>query len=229
MKELLTKKYAGLPGWAWLIVGAAGIGLGVFFIRKQSSTTGTPSDLTAQSTPDLTTADTTSDATGTVGSVGGNGVINNPFPETNINGNQVPIIPAGYQAIYDNSGNIVGYEPTPPNNTSTPGNSGSGNSGSGSGIISYVTTKAGASLETTPHDIGGGKNILTLPLGAILTYVSGPIPDPTGAKKDYYLVSYGGKIGWVGSDAVIKQSTGNPTLSGPFAANTPQSLTPSKR
>ena len=222
--EILTKKYAGLPGWAWLLVGVAGVGIGYYFIHKQSSSTASaPATLTAASTPDLTTANTTS------GTVGNNGTINNPFPETSVNGNQVPIIPPGYQAIYDNNGNIVGYEPIPPSNTSTPGNNGSGNAGSGSSLLRYIVTKAGASLETTPHDIGGGKNLLSLPSGAQLMYVSGPIPDPKGGSKQYYQVSYQGQTGWVGSDAIKQDiSTGGGTTP-PTTGLVPQSLSVSQR
>jgi len=151
MKEFLTKKYAGLPGWAWLLIGAAGIGAGVLLIRWQQGKTGAAS-LTATTTPDLTTGNQSGDesnpATGTVGS---NGVIDNPFPETNVNGQQVPIIPPGYQAVYDQNGNIVGYEPIPPTSTpippptSTPTPTGPGRlpgqtfSGP-SGVLHYVTT-----------------------------------------------------------------------------------------
>lgn len=231
IQELLTKKYAGLPGWSWLIIGAAGIGLGVFLMRRKTSTTA-PADLTAQSTPDLTTGNEPGAQSNEAGTIGDGGTINNPFPETNVNGSQVPIIPPGYQAIYDNNGNIIGFEPIPPSNTSTGGSTGSGNSGSGSSIITYITTRGGASLETTPHDIDGGKNILSLPLGAILTYISGPVADPLGQGKQYYLVSYNGKTGYVGSDVIQRQEPG-PGRSGPpiapLSPATPQALVPTRR
>lgn len=117
MKELLTKKYAGLPGWAWLLIGAAGIGAGYLLIRWQQKKSGS-SALTTSNSADLTTGNASGNesnpATGTVGS---NGVIDNPFPETSVNGQQVPIVPPGYQAVYDSNGNIVGWAPIPANPT----------------------------------------------------------------------------------------------------------------
>lgn len=120
MKELLTKKYAGLPGWAWLAIGVAGVGAGILLIRYQQSknAASTPAALTATTSPDLTTGNASGNETNSeTGSVGGNGIINNPFPETNVNGQAIPIIPPGYQAVYDENGNIIGFEPIPANPT----------------------------------------------------------------------------------------------------------------
>lgn len=118
MKELLTKKYAGLPGWAWLLIGVAGVGAGYLLIRWQQKKSATPSALTTSNSADLTTGNAsgneTNPATGTVGS---NGVIDNPFPETTVNGQTVPIVPPGYQAVYDSNGNIVGWSPIASNPT----------------------------------------------------------------------------------------------------------------
>lgn len=119
MKELLTKKYAGLPGWAWLLIGVAGVGAGYLLIRwQQSKSSSTPSALTTQNSADLTTGNASGNETNSAtGTVGDNGVIDNPFPETNVNGQQVPIVPPGYQAVYDSNGNIIGWEPIPVNPT----------------------------------------------------------------------------------------------------------------
>lgn len=60
-------------------------------------------------------------------------------------------------------------------------------------------TKSG-SLETTPHDSKGGKNILTVPAGASVTVIGGPVADPSGSSKLYYQVSYNGQTGYIGND-----------------------------
>ena len=121
MKELLTKKYAGLPGWAWLLIGVAGVGAGYLLIRWQSKKSNTASALTTQNSADLTTGNASGSETNPAsGQVGANGIIDNPFPETNVNGQNVPIIPPGYQAVYDSNGNIVGWEPITVNPTPAP-------------------------------------------------------------------------------------------------------------
>lgn len=153
MKELLTKKYAGLPGWAWLIIGVAGVGAGIFLIRWQQSKSaaGTTAALTASTSPDLTTGNASGTETNSeTGAIGQNGIINNPFPETSVNGQQVPIIPPGYQAVYDEQGNIIGFEPittVPTSHPPTPPTSGppaspvhpNGSTYTGStGVLHYV-------------------------------------------------------------------------------------------
>lgn len=146
MKELLTKTYAGLPVWAWLLIGAAGVGAGIILIKWQQKGSSTPAALTAQSTPDLTTGNAAGqESNPSQGAVGNNGVINNPFPEATVNGQQVPIIPPGYQAVFDENGNIIGFEPI-----TLPINPPSGGGGSGNppgstfrgptGVLHYVST-----------------------------------------------------------------------------------------
>jgi len=119
MKEFLAKKFGGLPVWAWALIGAAGIGAGYLLIRWQGKKT--PASLTPANSADLTTGNASGNETNSAtGTVGANGVIDNPFPESNVNGQQIPIVPPGYQAVYDPNGNIVGWEPIPTNPTPTP-------------------------------------------------------------------------------------------------------------
>lgn len=121
MKEFLTKKVGGLPVWAWALIGVAGVGAGYLLIRYQQKKSNTTSALTAQNSADLTTGNASGNETNpSTGQVGSNGIIDNPFPETNVNGQNVPIIPPGYQAVYDSNGNIVGWEPITVNPTPAP-------------------------------------------------------------------------------------------------------------
>lgn len=147
MKELLTKTYAGLPGWAWLLIGAAGIGAGIILIRFQQKGGATPAALTTQSTPDLTTGNASgAESNPQQGAIGSNGIVNNPFPEATVNGQQVPVIPPGYQAIFDENGNIIGFEPiTLPINPPPSGGGGSSNPPGSTfkgptGVLHYVAT-----------------------------------------------------------------------------------------
>ena len=177
MKELLTKKFAGLPGWAWLLIGVAGVGAGYLLIRYQSSKSSTPNNLTATTTPDLTTGNAsgteTNSATGTVGS---NGVIDNPFPETNVGGNQVPIIPPGYQGVYDQNGTLVGFEPIPTTPTPTPTPTPTGilqgiiraKSTSG-GAANYDKSHSGVPIHSSP----GGSQTGTATYGSTV-HITGP-------------------------------------------------------
>lgn len=120
MKEFLTKKFGGLPVWAWALIGVAGVGAGYLLIKWQQGKSNTPSALTANSTPSLTTGNASGNETNSaMGTVGSNGVIDNPFPESNVNGQQIPVIPPGYQAVFDGNGNIIGWGPTPTNPTPT--------------------------------------------------------------------------------------------------------------
>lgn len=111
--SFLTKKLAGLPVWAWALIGLAGVGLGYYLVKKYSaSSTGTPASLQTQSSPDLSTANTDASTVDT-GTVGNNGIISNPFPETSVNGQTIPVLPSGYQYLYDSTGNVIGIEPIP--------------------------------------------------------------------------------------------------------------------
>lgn len=203
MKELLTKKYAGLPGWAWLLIGVAGIGAGVLLIRYQKSKTPTTAaGLTPATTPDLTTGNASgTESNPTTGEVGSNGIIDNPFPETNVGGNQIPIIPPGYQAIYDQNGNIIGFEPipTPPTSTPptpTPGLEGIIRSSTGQGYDK--TNPEGIPFRTSP----GGAESSKVPFGATVQItgkaISGP-PNAKGGSTQWYPASYSGQTGFISS------------------------------
>lgn len=162
--ELLTKKLAGLPIWAWGLIGIAGVGAGYLVIRyqkkQQAATAATSSTATdpgssvqnALSQPSTGYTDST-----LVPYTGGSTDSTNPgasyFPETSVNGQTVPVIPAGYQAIYDAAGAIVGYEPIPPTAPTGTGGivppsqiNGTGSNSPGStfkgptGVLHYVAT-----------------------------------------------------------------------------------------
>jgi hypothetical protein len=54
-KELLTKKYADLPLWAWLLVGTVGVGTGIYLLRRAKAGSTKPADAIANpSTGDST-------------------------------------------------------------------------------------------------------------------------------------------------------------------------------
>lgn len=187
--DILKRPIGGLPAWAWLGIVGGGAILLVWYLRKNSSSSGSAGALGQSSSQNV-------DAT-----YGGQidpytGVPYSIESQTNPN--------TGLPAYYGGQG--VDTTSTTAGGTQT------------GGAQTFVVTKTGASLETTPHDINGGKNILTLPQGGILTFISGPTPDPGGSGKSYYLVDFNGKQGYVGSDAIAKQNTGG----GPSA----QQLTP---
>ena len=228
MKEFLTKKFGGLPAWSWLLIGVAGIGAGYLLIRWQNSkTNAATAGLTANTTPDLTTGNTsgteTNSATGTVDS---NGVIDNPFPETNVNGSQIPIIPPGYQAVYDQNGNIVGFEPIPTTPTPTP----TPTPGSGlQGIIRAKTTSGGAATYDKSHN---GVPIRSTPGGAITgtqTYgstvsITGPAvqgPSDFGVTSWYPVL--GGFISAFDFANIAQGSGNNPIGGGPLSPIVPLS------
>jgi hypothetical protein len=182
------KKTADLPNWAWLGVIVVGAGVGYYFVKKQQSTASAPA-LTATapgSSASMNAQNAIDPATG--------------IPYANEVGNQ-PVTPD-----YSNLGNPTSpvYVISSPTSPAPPAPA----PPAPAPPVQYITTVSGASLESTPHDSNGGKNILTLPLGAILTYESGPVPDPNGGQKSYYLVSYSGNTGYVGSD-VIQPYTGS--------------------
>lgn len=209
MKEFLTKKYGGLPGWSWLLIGVAGIGAGYLLIRwqrsKQTPTTG--AGLNASTTPDLTTGNTSgAESNPATGEVGSNGIIDNPFPETNVGGNQVPIIPPGYQAVYDQNGNIIGFEPIPTSPTSgtppptstppvtTPNLQGLIRSSTGQGYDK--THPGGIPLRTSP----GGATSSEVPFGATVSITGGAKTGPVNAKggsTQWYPVKFGSQTGFI--------------------------------
>lgn len=209
MKEFLSKKFGGLPVWAWALIGVAGVGAGYLLIRWQQSKSSTPSSLTTSNTPDLTTGNASgqesNSATGTVGS---NGVIDNPYPETTVNGQQVPIIPPGYQGVYDSNGNLVGWEPIPtnptpttPSNPTTPTQTPPPTTSNPKPVptppVAHPLTKvtmtgALATIYGGVHN--GGRDLLTLHPGQQV--------DVTGSKVSwgsdtYYPVTFNGTSGWV--------------------------------
>lgn len=221
MDSFLKKDLAGLPVWGWALIVVGGVGAGLLFLK-----------FSGKSGPNASAAGTTSagqagtsEAAGVLAGQSGNGTVpqtfNNPdtgFASTTVNGQQVPILPPGYVPITDGAGNVIGYAPsggstTSGNGTTTtttppPGGAQQGGNPPRNSKIA-VTTKS-ASLETTPRDAHGGHNLLTVPSGGTVTYVSGPVPDPQGTSKQYYKVIYNGQTGYIGSDAL----PGNPFSAG---------------
>lgn len=63
LKELLTKKYAGLPGWGWLLIAGGGVVAGLYLYNRaktqKAATSTTATDASTQQPVDLTQAGTT--------------------------------------------------------------------------------------------------------------------------------------------------------------------------
>lgn len=158
--ELLTKKIGGLPVWAWGLIGIAGVGAGYLVIRYQqkqqaataatSSTATDPGSSVVNATTQPTVAEPGSSLVPYTGGSTDSATGASYFPETSVNGQTVPVIPAGYQPIYDTTGALVGYEPIPPGGTTgivPPSQiNGTGSSSPGStfkgptGVLHYVAT-----------------------------------------------------------------------------------------
>lgn len=222
MKEFFLKKFGGLPVWAWALIGAGGIGAGILLIRWQQSK-GTPASdttLTSQSTPDLTTGNTGQE-TAAANTVGDNGIINNPFPETNVNGSQVPVVPPGYTPVYDNNGNIVGWAPTSANSSNTGSSTGTGFTATTIMIRGKtpVDPVDGKQTSVPFWSSPGGSKMGSIPFGSaiqqIAAIISGPVnKSASGAyqSSQWYPVSYGGQTGYVSAIDVGGSGTGSTTL-----------------
>lgn len=217
--NFLKKDIGGLPVWGWGLIVVGGIGAG-FLLIKFTGGSNPLSSLTSAGTNSAGQAGT-SEAAGALNGQSGNGTVpttyNNPdtgFASTTLNGQQVPILPPGYTPITDSAGNVIGYGPASGATTSTSGGVATTTTTTGSGTTSTstpsssktATTTKSASLETTPRDAHGGHNLLTVPSGATVSFVSGPVPDPQGSGKQYYKVTYSGQTGYIGSDSL----PGNP-------------------
>src|SRR6185312_1226275 len=184
MKEFFLKKFGDLPVWAWALIAAGGIGAGILLIRWQKGTPATATNLTAQSSPgDLTTGNTTGQDTNPASNtVGDNGIINNPFPETNVNGQQIPILPPGYQPVTDSSGNIIGYAPTSSSSSTTP----SGGFTATTLTIRQKTPVDSASSGKTSVPFlssPGGKQIGSIPFGAAIQQTAAMLSGPINTSK----------------------------------------------
>lgn len=113
--NFLMKKIADVPVWGWGIIGIAGIGVGYFIIHrsKPAIPTGTQaSDPTAGNVlPDQTPA-----ALQPTNNPVGPG---DPFMSVPTGNGTVPVLPNGYNPIYDANGNLTGYQapPAPPSAT----------------------------------------------------------------------------------------------------------------
>lgn len=106
--NFITKKLAGLPVWAWGLVGIAGVGIGYFIIHGKSS--GIP---TGTQSSDTSSGTVQADNTGLPPSnmpVGPG----DPFMSVPVGSGTVPVLPNGYQPIYDGNGNLTGYQAPPP-------------------------------------------------------------------------------------------------------------------
>ena len=115
--NFLTKKIADLPVWAWGLIVLAGGGLGFYFISKRKSAaipTGTQaSDTTSGNVLPDASASSLQPSNAPVGP-------GDPFPSVPVGNGTVPVIPSGYSPIYDNNGNLVGYQPPAPPPMYTP-------------------------------------------------------------------------------------------------------------
>ena len=68
IKELLTKKYGGLPGWAWFAVAVGGVAIGLYFYsRNKSTAAATTTSATTDATSASTNASATDNSVGTTG------------------------------------------------------------------------------------------------------------------------------------------------------------------
>lgn len=119
--NLFTKKLAGLPVWAWGLVGIAGVGVGYFVIHKSSS--GIPTGTQASDTSaGAVQADPYPQALQPSAPVGPG----NPFMSVPVGSGTVPVLPNGYNPLYDTNGNLTGYQaPAPPPAATNPNPPGS--------------------------------------------------------------------------------------------------------
>ncbi len=122
--SILEKTTAGLPNWAWGLVIVAGMGVGYLFVRSKNAQTST-NQTTATAAPITDTGGTSQAPLG-----GGGDQVNPVLTVPGGSSGSVPILPPGYTPIYDNQGNLIGWEPpvTPPTQTA-PGGSGGTSSG----------------------------------------------------------------------------------------------------
>lgn len=219
MKEFFLKKFGDLPVWAWGLIAAGGIGAGILLIRWQKGTPATAANLTAQSSPgDLTTGNTGAETNSASNTVGDNGIINNPFPETNVNGQQIPILPPGYQPVTDGSGNIIGYAPTSTSTGTTP-------SGGFTATARTIRSKtpvdsASSSRKSVPFlSSPGGKALGSIPFGASVqqtaAVLSGPINTSANgnySSSQWYPVTYNGQSGFVNAIDIVGSGVGGTLL-----------------
>ncbi len=113
--NFLMHKAGGLPIWAWGLIGIAGVGIGYYFITRNSSAI--PTGTQASNTSAGTVSADPGSASLQPSNAGGP---NNPFPEIPVGNGSVPVLPNGYTPIYDNNGNLVGFEPPAPPPSVTP-------------------------------------------------------------------------------------------------------------
>lgn len=174
--EFMGKETAGLPNWAWVLVIVAGVAATIFLPKlipgfggsgsSSSTTSGTTTDPNAGSA---------SDTMGNYQPAGPfAGYTGNALPGTTVNGQTVPILPAGYSYIYDANGNVVGIQ-SPTTTTAATG------TGTGTGSTTGTTTGTGTGSGSGTASSGGSSGTTTPPPPAAkyITVTRWPAPTST--------------------------------------------------
>jgi len=222
IKEGAEKVESALKSEPWYVWAgaAAAAGVIVYFVWKRKQASGSAASSQGQNSAmsDLNGAQLSDIAGLPYGSEDVSGynyqagpVDNFPggtFSEVGVNGEQVPIIPAGMTPIYDSNGNLVGFQepgqqttqspsPAPPP-VPTPGPSPVPTPGPGPVSKSMKTIASGAIASVPGGTNVGGKNIGTVPAGADVTVLQGPqAVTIKGVVNHYYQIAYKGITGWV--------------------------------
>lgn len=230
--EKIEDEIKSEPWYVWAGAAAAA-GIVVYFLWKQRHASASTTASTSANSSDATNGISQGDiASLPFGDLSGYDLASGPvanypntgYQEIGVNGNQVPVVPFGDTPIFDNNGNLIGWQganpnptptptspnPTPPPTTTPPPSNPPpslswpelivrGKSSSGPNA-SYDAHNSGIPLRAGPADNG----VLTfVPFGAEIqstgTEVTGGYNNKTGKNGSYqwYPVTYNGTKGYV--------------------------------
>lgn len=184
--NFFSRKLAGLPIWAWGLVGLAGVGLGYYFVKKQQGTAGAKAAASSPTAQTLATTDTT------------------PSSEQvpNTTGAQVYIVAP--PTPVSSSGSGSGSETPPPTPSSTVQIRAQQTRGT---QAVFDQTHSGVFLFSGP----GSGSSSTVPFGATVEVTGNAQPgasNGTDGATLYYPISYNGQSGWVSSLDLIGIGSG---------------------